>query len=518
MGSQCWPIVSCTSSSDPERMTEEVVEEVLDQGEGHILMTDACAGTVKVENEIPGAPNWRRLPGFPVYATGQPECASIAPCVASVLKKYDEQKSVVWVSVRQEPCLYVNGKPYSVRNKENPARHLVIQEGSDIASLEQKVAKGIKKEDKFQWVQDEVGEKSKEICPDYKPQEGRPDSILTLGDSLAAEVKKQGKLKTMRIPFNLYAAPSVESVDALIKLLKVEGSAVPVIMSDQTGQGRASTAAVMAGVIKEAQFETEFAKMRGIVPDDIIDDLRSKKLHPEPPPRGKDANALMLGEFPVVMDLVGSVEGGKEAKAQVDRIIDAVGVENIRENVVMDKMQFDVAGDEWRELLKERIMDQIEKYFMLIVFALYCKEAGPDDFSQTFSSWLSSTSYQDQIATGKGKLEWERKIPDDKISALKDLMNVEKFDENLPEVINQINQLSYKTFNDLPRGDQKCKSMRKLAGRTLIDVLPPKLSIYLEEKLGDLNKVPDFYDMVGQLSYYGKCQHWNEHNAINHSL
>merc|ERR1712004_410953 len=198
----------------------------------------------------------------------------------------------------------------------------------------------------------------------------------------------------------------------------------------------------------------EFAKMRGIVPDDIIDDLRSKKLHPEPPPRGKDANALMLGEFPVVMDLVGSVEAAKEAKQQVDRIIDAVGVENIRENVVMDKMQFDVAGDEWRELLKERIMDQIEKYFMLIVFALYCKEAGPDGFSQTFSSWLSGTSYQDQ--------------------------------------------LSYKTFNDLPRGDQKCKSMRKLAGRTLIDILPPKLTVYLEDKFGDLNKVPDFYDMVGQ--------------------
>jgi len=211
-----------------------------------------------------------------------------------------------------------------------------------------------------------------------------------------------------------------------------------------------------------------------------------------------------LGEFPVVMDLVGSVEAAKAAKQQVDRIIDAVGVENIRENVIMDKMQFDVAGDEWRDVLKERIMDQIEKYFMLIVFALYCKEAGPDGFNQSFSSWLSSTSYQDQIATGKSKLEWERKIPDDKISTLKDLMNVEKFDDNLPEVINQINQLSYKTFSDLPRGDQKCKSMRKLAGRTLIDILPPKLMVYLEDKLGDLNKVPDFYDMVGQLSYYGK--------------
>ena len=59
-------------------------------------------------------------------------------------------------------------------------------------------------------------------------------------------------------------------------------------------------------------------------------------------------------------------------------------------------------------------------------------------------------------------------------------------------------------FNDLPRGDQKCKSMRKLAGRTLIDVLPPKLTVYMEEKFGDLAKVPDFYDMVGTLSYYGK--------------
>merc|ERR1711962_1272997 len=174
-----------------------------------------------------------------------------------------------------------------------------------------------------------------------------------------------------------YAAPSVESVDALIKLLKVEGSAVPVIMSDQTGQGRASTAAVMAGVIKEAQLETEFAKMRGIVPDCILDSLRAKKLHPEPAPRGKDANALMLGEFPVVMD-------------------------------------------------------QIEKYFILVVFALYCKVTGPAGFSPSWSSWFASSPYPDQIASGKSKLEWERKVPGEQITALKKLMDVDDFNENLP--------------------------------------------------------------------------------------
>merc|ERR1719187_1040719 len=95
-------------------------------------------------------------------------------------------------------------------------------------------------------------------------------------------------------------------------------------------------------------------------------------------------------------------------------------------------------------------------------------------------------------------------VPEEKIQDLKDLLLADNFDANMPTVINKINQLSYHMFSDLPRGDQKCKSMRKLAGRTLIEVLPAKLCVYLETKLGDLAKVPDFYDMVGQLSYYGK--------------
>ena len=44
-------------------------------------------------------------------------------------------------------------------------------------------------------------------------------------------------------------------------------------------------------------------------------------------------------------------EKGCDYSAQVDRIIDAVGVENIRENVVMDKMQvlypFSVVAAPW---------------------------------------------------------------------------------------------------------------------------------------------------------------------------
>ena len=116
----------------------------------------------------------------------------------------------------------------------------------------------------------------------------------------------------------------------------------------------------------------------GIVPEEIVEELRTKKLKPPVKPRDPKDNALMLGEFPVVMDLIKEVPEAAEAKQQVDRLIDVLGppagVENIREAIVMDKMQYDVASDEYREVLKTRIMDQVEKYFMLIVFSLYCKK------------------------------------------------------------------------------------------------------------------------------------------------
>ena len=48
--------------------------------------------------------------------------------------------------------------------------------------------------------------------------------------------------------------------------------------------------------------------------------------------------------------------------------------------------------------------------------------------------WLDSTNYRDTIAAGKGKLEWERKIPDEQINDLKVLLEADNFNDNLPAV------------------------------------------------------------------------------------
>ena len=69
------------------------------------------------------------------------------------------------------------------------------------------------------------------------------------------------------------------------------------------------------------------------------------------------------------------------------------------------------------------------------------------------------------IEEGRGKLEWERKIPDKKLAELKDMLSSADFKANMPKVIKRIYELSWDMFGDLPRGHHKNNSMHKLASK-----------------------------------------------------
>jgi len=179
------------------------------------------------------------------------------------------------------------------------------------------------------------------------------------------------------------------------------------------------------------------------------------------------------------------------------------GVENIRECIIESKMTFDVSSDDWQAYLKAKIMNNIERYFYLIVFAMYIRELGPKGFPQTFKEYMEANSgLRTMIAEGRGKLEWERKIPDEKLSELKDMLSCPEFKANMPKVIKRIYELSWDMFGDLPRGHHKNNSMHKLASKTMIEILPENLANHIEKKCGSLAGTPDFFDVIGQVSWY----------------
>merc|ERR1712223_271515 len=83
------------------------------------VMTDHFEGIDKLVKESPhtdGAPNFRRMPGFPVFGTGQPTLPGFDKILEPIMKKYGDEKIIYWANLRQEPVVYVNGKPYTARD------------------------------------------------------------------------------------------------------------------------------------------------------------------------------------------------------------------------------------------------------------------------------------------------------------------------------------------------------------------------------------------------------------------
>ena len=63
---------------------------------------------------------------------------------------------------------------------------------------------------------------------------------------------------------------------------------------------------------------------------------------------------------------------------------------------------------------------------------------------------------------------------------------------------------SFVFASDLPRGPIKNNSMRKLAAKTLIEILPSEVSSKVQERLDEQGTNPDFVTLIGLVTFYGQ--------------
>merc|ERR1712020_460306 len=70
----------------------------------------------KLGDPIPGVPNFHRIPGYKVYCTGQPTAAGFKSILEKVTGTiYPKDGPIIWLNLRQEPNVYVNGEPICAR-------------------------------------------------------------------------------------------------------------------------------------------------------------------------------------------------------------------------------------------------------------------------------------------------------------------------------------------------------------------------------------------------------------------
>merc|ERR1712130_311307 len=329
----------------------------------------------KLPEPVVGAPNFHRIPGYKVYCTGQPTAAGFKNILEKVTGTiYPKDGPIIWLNLRQEPNVYVNGDPICARppNKIGEYAELgnVTRDSVKADELEfQKVVEGRAKEN---------GGKLKYLTISKEEKEVEVKDLKTLSETIEGLKADFPGLVHMRVPVCNSAAPNEADFDIICNTLVGTSINTPIIVNDQVGLSRATTGCVIACLFKEFQINASFEGLVETVPGVNLDLLKMDKYTMDP---AKDP--LFRGEFPVVMALLEKLKGGKEAKNECDKVIDkngtpktgGNGIKQLRENIAESKLSYEIMDDAAQAFLKMKIMDNIHKYYYLIVFTAYMREA-----------------------------------------------------------------------------------------------------------------------------------------------
>merc|ERR1712002_790762 len=339
-----------------------------------VCMADGFEKIQKLPDPVPGCPNFRRVPGFKVYCCGQPTIAGFENALNKVCANYPKDGPIIWFNLRQEPDVYVNGEPICARPPNK------IGEYAELGDI----TRDITKENEVEFLRqvemrkNENGGKLKAVDINKKALEIEVKELKSLSQVIEGLKEKFPGLVHGRVPVCNSAAPLETDFDIIVKTLVGTAINTPVIVNDQVGLSRATTGCVVACLFKEFQISASFEGLIETVPGVNLNILKTDNYKMDP-----EKDTLFRGEFEVVKELVATMKGGAAAKNNADKIIDkngtpktgGTGIKQLRENIAESKLSYEIMDDAAQAFLKSEIMDNIHKYFYLIVFAGYMLEA-----------------------------------------------------------------------------------------------------------------------------------------------
>merc|ERR1711963_1183275 len=484
-----------------------------------VAMADHFEKIQKLPDPIPGVPNFRRVPGYKVYCCGQPTAAALETTLNKVCGEiYPKDKKIIWFNMRQEPTVYINGEPVCARPPNK------IGEYAELGNVTSKQLE----EDEAEFVRVCEGQMK---ANDNKEKEVEVKTIVTLQESIAALLEKFPGLVHIRVPICNSASPNEVDFDTITSAMVGSSINTPIIINDQVGLSRATTGCVAACLFKEFQINASFEGPVETVPGVNLDLLKMDKYTMDP---SKDP--LFRGEFPVVLALLEKLKGGKEAKNECDKVIvkngtpktGGNGIKQLRENIAESKLSYEIMDDAAQAFLKVKIMDNIHKYYYLIVFAAYMREmaevarttmtdeqkaaltlpggktAIPGNqlkLPKTFAAFMEEhADLRGLIDTGKGDLQWERDIPPAALANLEKLASGD-FKANLGKIIHDIYHTAHLMFSDMPQGDHKKRAKYRFASKTLMRILPGPEKAEVEGLIEKKTIPLDLYEILGKCTW-----------------
>merc|ERR1712102_35193 len=488
-------------------------------------MADQFDKMQKLPDPLPGCPNFHRIPGYKVYTCGQPTLDGIKNVLEKVTGTiYPKAGPIIWLNLRQEPDVYVNGQPVCARPPNK------IGEYAELGNI----TRDIVKQNEVEFLKQVEARKSANggklevVDINKKKSEVEVKELKSLSQAIEGLKEKYPGLVHWRVPVCNSAAPLETDFDIIVKTLVGTSINTPVIVNDQVGLSRATTGCVIACLFKEFQISASFEGLVETVPG-----VNASLLKTDNYKMDMKKDPLFRGEFEVVKELLAALKDGAGAKNNADKIIDlngtkktgGTGIKQLRENIAESKLSYEIMDDAAQAFLKSKIMDNIHKYFHIIVFAGYMREAAAAareaveadkksavalpasgkcsipakdlKLGATFVDFMNKNeSLRGLIDTGKGNLQWERDIPPAALSNLESLATKD-FKANLGQIIHDIYQTAHQMFSDMPQGDHKKRAKYRFASKTLMRILPAGVKPEVEGLIEKGKISLDLYEILG---------------------
>jgi len=340
-----------------------------------------------------GGPNFRKVPGFMVFGTGQPVLEAFEKIFAHLFKTVGAKK-VKWTSMRQEPVVYVNGQSFTPREATRLNENMEFPgiTGPEVDALQDAFVAILRKraaeeEGKVHYFRDTYAEHpaDRKNIEHIVPLEG--DRALDTISGVYQQLREKGfVIEDARLPIVDEKAPAERDFDALVSFLKDDEPETACVFNCQMGKGRTTTGMILSCLYKHVVFGVGC----------------------------QEAKPNSDGEFQVIKDLFSLLPGAKEAKIILDHIIDLCGTEpegtglqNLRQCINWTKEKYDAEPDAKKPFWAHMGKNFIERYFFLVCFATYALAEAKNKFAKSFVAFMEERKeLRDLIAKGMETFAW----------------------------------------------------------------------------------------------------------------
>eukprot|EP00897_Mesotaenium_endlicherianum_P000190 jgi/Mesen1/10171/ME000076S09681 len=193
---------------------------------------------------VEGAPNYRQVADLPIYGVAIPTADGIRHVLDLVGASREGGRRVLWHNMREEPVIYINGRPFVLREVERPFTNLEYT-GIDRARVEQMESR---------LKQDALQEAASDELPDgqmvdlWEPI--GPNSVMTPLEVYEHLQEEGYDVDYERVPVTDEKSPKERDFDLLVQRLGVVDKDVAQLFNCQMGRGRTTTGMVIGGAGK----------------------------------------------------------------------------------------------------------------------------------------------------------------------------------------------------------------------------------------------------------------------------